>query len=689
MKLTYHNENITDFKNKVHNSFFAMSCKFADKDVVKKAGFWWNPGKKIWWTPFEKVAANFADVADASIKDKMMEIKNDGQATVDVKINKIKASKATNADVDIPIPDGLKYLPFQKAGIAFARDHRNVLIADEMGLGKTIQALGIMNDNPDIKRVLCVVPASLKLNWKREARKWLVRPTNISIIRSKDGWDIDSLETTVSASHSLVIINYDILKKFHKEIHNTEWDLLICDEAHYMKSGKAQRTKEIVGWFDKDIRRDVEYLTAGRKLFLTGTPIVNRPIELWTLVHFLAPKSFFCLFNKYNTGYAQKFCAPVNNGYGWDLTGASNLDKLQEMLRTSVMVRRLKKDVLKELPPKFRQVIEVPATGHTAVVKREQNVLETNAKVLDYLKTQVELAKASDNPEDYKNAVKALREGATVAFSDMSKVRHETALAKVGVVVEHLKGIIEDDEQKVICFAHHRDVIEAIESAFGDKCVKLYGGMSDKAKQNAVDRFQDDDNVKLFIGSIQAAGVGITLTAANKVVFAELDWVPGNMTQAEDRAHRIGQFMNVLIQHIVLEGSMDVEMAHKLIAKQEVIDNALDNDHGAEDEIVITPGDESGTSNYGRDRIGKIADDMTVDQREAVKSALRTIAGMCDGARDEDGVGFNKIDTRVGKELAGLHDLTPRQGALGKIIALKYHRQLSDELIAKIKNNLL
>jgi SWI/SNF-related matrix-associated actin-dependent regulator 1 of chromatin subfamily A len=675
MKLTYTDENITDFKNKVHNGYFVMNCKFAEKDIVKKAGFWWNPGKKCWWTPFEKVAANFADVADVSIKDRMMTIKNDGQATVDVKRNKIKASKATNAEIDIPVPDGLKYLPFQKAGIAYARDHRNVLIADEMGLGKTIQALGIMNDNPEIKKTLCVVPASLKLNWKREAEKWLVRDTDISVIRSKDGW-VDG---------DLVIINYDILKKFHNEIHNTKWDLLVCDESHYLKNGKSQRTKEIVGWFDKNIRRDVEYLKAGRKLFLTGTPIVNRPIELWTLVHFLAPKTFFCLFNKYNTGYAQKFCAPKNNGYGWDLKGASNLDKLQEMLRTSVMVRRLKKDVLKELPAKFRQVIEVPANGHTAVVKREQKVLAENAKTIDYLKLQVELAKASENPEDYKNAVAALKEGVTVAFSEMSQVRHETALAKVDVVVEHLKGIIEDDEQKVICFAHHRDVIEKIESAFGDKCVKLYGGMSEKAKQDAVDRFQDDDNVKLFIGSIQAAGVGITLTAANKVVFAELDWVPGNMTQAEDRAHRIGQFMNVLVQHIVLEGSMDVEMAHKLIAKQEVIDNALDKDHGSEDELVITPGDESGTSNYGRDRSGQIADDMTVHQREAVQRALRTIAGMCDGAREEDGVGFNKIDTRVGKELAQLQDLSPRQAALGKIIALKYHRQISDELVAEIK----
>jgi len=686
MKLTYHNETITN-NGKDYSGYYVMNCKFSEKDTVKKAGFWWNPGKKCWWTSDEKIAANFADVADVSIKDSMMKIKNAGLATVDVKRDKIEASRATDAVIEIPVNDGMSYLPFQKAGIAFSQNHRDILIADEMGLGKTIQALGIINLDNSIKKVLCVVPASLKLNWNREAEKWLTRKFNISIIRSKDGW-FDSLETTDSATSSFVIINYDILKKFHNEIHNAEWDLLICDEAHYMKNGKAQRTKEIVGWYDKNICCEVNLLKAGRKLFLTGTPIVNRPIELWPLVHYLAPKTFFCLFNKFKTGYAQKFCAAHFNGYGYDLKGASNLPELQEKLRTTCMIRRLKKDVLKELPPKFRQVIEVPANGHTAVVKREQAALKANAILIDSLKVAVEMAKASDNPEDYKKAVIALKEGVTVAFDEMSKVRHETALAKVDVVVEHLKGIIDDDEQKVICFAHHRDVIEAIERAFGDQAVKLYGGMSDEKKQDAVDRFQNDDNVKLFIGSIQAAGVGITLTAANKVVFAELDWVPGNMTQAEDRAHRIGQFMNVLVQHIVLEGSMDVEMAYKLIEKQNVIDNALDKDHGSI-ELVITPGDESASESYGHDRIGKIADTMTTDQRKAVHSALRSLAAVCDGARELDSMGFNAIDTKIGKELAGCHELSPRQAALAKIIVMKYHGQLSDDVIAKIKNDLV
>jgi hypothetical protein len=294
----------------------------------------------------------------------------------------------------------------------------------------------------------------------------------------------------------------------------------------------------------------------------------------------------------------------------------------------------------------------------------------------------VEIAKASDNPEDYKNAVAALQQGMAVAFGDMSRVRHEVALAKVDVVVEHLKGIIEDEEQKVVCFAHHRDVIEKIKEAFGDEAVILYGGMTDKKKDESVERFQNDDKVKLFVGSIQAAGVGLTLTASSRVVFAELDWVPGNMTQAEDRTHRIGQVNNVLVQHIVLQGSMDAEMAHKLVAKQNVIDKALDE---KPEPIVVTPGNPTATGGHGYDRIGKIANDMTDEQRKAVHVALRRLAVVCDGARELDGHGFNAIDTRLGKSLAANSELTPRQAALGKLIVTKYHGQLGDEIIKTIK----
>ena len=663
MKLTYHAESITNnFKGlaKTYNDYYKFECVFAQKDLPKNVGFWWNPPKKMWWTPFEETAAKLADYAGADCKDRLMHIKSDHDKA-------LEESRAIDAIIEIPVNEGLAYLPFQKAGIAFSQNHRNILIADEMGLGKTIETLGIINLNPNMRKILLVVPASLKLKWEREAKKWLVNDYDISVIRAKDGW-VDA---------DIVIINYDILRKHNAQIHSTDWDLLVCDEAHYLKNGKALRTKEIVGWWDKEISKLVNRLDADRKIFLTGTPIVNRPIELWPLVNYLAPKTF-----KYFLSYAKRYTNATHNGWGWDYSGASNLPELQEKLRTTVMIRRLKKDVLKELPPKFRQVIEIPMNGFSKLLRNEKKVQDCIDELKAELRLAVELAKTSDNKQDYIDAVAKLKEGLGFAFSEMAKARHETALAKVPLVIEHLKGIIDDEEKKVVCFAHHRDVIEQITDAFGDQAVKLYGGMTEEQKDDAEQSFQNDDKIRLFVGQLQAAGVGIDLFAASTCVFAELDWVPGNMTQCEDRLHRIGQILNVLIQHIVLEGSIDAEMAHVLVEKQNVIDAALDD----EPEVIIVPGDKDvATRNHGYDRIGKIANDMTEDQRRYTHEALARLSMMCDGARELDGSGFNKIDTRVGKELAMNATLTPRQAALGKIIVTKYHRQLGDVLMNLVK----
>ena len=347
------------------------------------------------------------------------------------------------------------------------------------------------------------------------------------------------------------------------------------------------------------------------------------------------------------------------------------------------MIRRLKKEVLKELPPKYRQVIEIPPNGNSAIVARERaRMAEIEARLED-LKVAVELAKISDDPKAYADAVKNLRSAVMVSFDEMSRVRHETALAKVPDVVTFLKDAVSN--HKVVVFAHHRDVIEQIKDAFGDAAVILYGGMSEKVKNENIDKFQNDDNVKLFVGSIKAAGVAITLTAASHVVFAELDWVPGNMTQAEDRCHRIGQTDNVLVQHLVLEGSLDAHMAYKLVEKQEVIDKALDEDIEIKKvKYFVTPGADAATKNTPKSKIEKIAEKMTDEQRAAAHMGLKMIAGMCDGARELDGMGFNKIDTKIGKSLAANETLSPKQAAFAKILVTKYQRQLPESLVESI-----
>jgi SWI/SNF-related matrix-associated actin-dependent regulator 1 of chromatin subfamily A len=574
-----------------------------------------------------------------------------------------EASRRTSADIDLPVPDGLAYLPYQRAGIAFALDRPGVLIADEMGLGKTIQAIGVCNADASLKSILILCPASLRLNWMREWQKWDVHRRTVSIALSRRLPNTD-----------VVICNYDIVKNNITAIHARQWDALICDEAHYLKNYKAQRSKLVLG----NKKENVAPIKALRRILLTGTPILNRPIEAWTLVSALAPQEFNSWYQ-----YANRYCAMNDSGYGKDVGGASHLDELQDRLRATIMVRRLKAEVLTELPPKRRQVIEL--SSNTPEVAAEQAAWQAMQARIHALRVAVQLAKGGTD-EEYKAAVEALKAGASTAFTELSKLRHMVALAKVPEVIAHLTDSVESG--KVICFAHHRDVVAKIAAEFPD-CVTITGDTPLIQRQAAVDRFQTDPTCRLIIGNLTAMGVGFTLTASSHVVFAELDWVPGVITQAEDRAHRIGQRGNVLVQHLVLEGSLDSVMARRLVAKQEVIDRALDSTERsevlAEPIIPMAPREEAATESVSQKRIAEEASRMAPEQIAAIHNGLRMLAGMCDGAVVLDGMGFNRIDTEIGHSLAAWPTLTGRQAALGLRIITKYRRQLPSTLLAAAK----
>lgn len=419
----------------------------------------------------------------------------------------------------IPVPRGLSYLPYQKTGIDFVKDRPAALIADEMGLGKTIQAIGYLNCHPEYETALVVCPASLKTNWAREIDRWLISPC------------LD-----------VVIINYDQLHKLDMRL---AWDVVILDEAQYIKNKSARRT------------RYCRMIKSKTRIALTGTPILNKPIELWSILSWLDsvawPRSSYMR-------YALRYCGAYRNKWGWDVSGATNLDELRQRLEP-LMVRRLKKDVLKDLPPKRRQILELPADGLDADLRARMR--EAIVRI-DGIETY------------YAQDVRRLESSLQVAWSEMSALRHETGLAKLPAALVVIQDAI-DSSGKIVVFAHHRDVIQQLENSLVDYFpAVIHGGTPERARQDAVDRFQQDDKCGVFIGQIQAAGTGITLTASSHVVFVELDWVPGVISQAEDRCHRIGQTNSVLVQHLVLENSLDARMAKTLIKKQSIIERALD-----------------------------------------------------------------------------------------------------------------
>lgn len=606
--------------------FARFAFSYETKDVIKEAGFRFDGSTKRWWT---------ADPAIASKLDPKI------AAAIAIQTNSdIAASRAVDAPAGFmaPSPNGLVYRPFQLAGISFALAHQNCLIGDEMGLGKTLQAIGVINSDPTIRRVLCVVKASIKINWERELTKWLTRDMSVGIANG------GSLPNT-----DVVVINYDILKKHIDSIRTINWDLLIVDECHLIKNPKAQRTVLVLGRWDRDPAKLVPAIPAKRRIFMTGTPIVNKPIELFPLLKALDPFGL----GKNRMTYAKRYCNAHINSYGyWDYNGASNLDELQRKLRSTVMIRRLKSEVLKELPPKQHQVVVLPTT---------------DPALLAMLRDELQMH------EDTQSANLKTR---STAFERMAKLRHDTSVAKIPMCIEFIRDAL-DESDKIVVFAHHHDVVDALMTAFADiDAVKLTGETPMQARQEAIDRFQNDPACRLFVGNIQAAGAGITLTAAQHCIFVESDWAPGNMDQASDRLHRITQEGSVLVQYLILDDSLDAKMAVTISNKAGTIKQALDTGNIEVEVPVIVP--------HAPEVPQAAAGDLSQEQIAAIHECIRLLAGQCDGARSWDGAGFNKLDTYLGHEFANKSYLSQKMAAIGRKWCVKYRRQLPADLLAII-----
>jgi SNF2 family DNA or RNA helicase len=567
----------------------------------------------------------------------------EGQALAE----KIAPSAAVDADIAIPAPDGKTYLPYQKAGIAYALAHPNTLIADEPGLGKTIQAIGVINASPEIKSVLVICPASLKINWRNELRAWLTRSSFVEVIpAARKGAAVLADEDV-----HVAIVNYDILKKLPA---GASWDLCILDESHYVKNPKAARSK-LVAAVQKRCKRTIA---------LTGTPILNKPVEIWPLLQMLAPEVWdpAGLKGQEIVGagqgagffrFAKRYCNAHKVHFGrvshWDFSGASNLPELQEWLRATCMVRRLKKDVLTELPAKRRQTITLPrASGDDDLIDQE---------LIDLM------------GEDFTDLERVKKK---VAFKDISRVRAELAVSKCAAAIAHIRDTLESSD-KIVVFAHHHAVIERLAAELAEFNPAIITGETPSgARQEQVEKFQTLATCRLFIGSIGAAGVGLTLTAASHVVFVELDWTPANMSQAEDRCHRIGQRESVLVQVLVVDGSLDARMAELVSMKQEIADLGLDTEtmQDVSDREVVE-------SREVKEARAREEAGLTVEVITRVHDALRFLSARCDGAQHQDGAGFNKLDSSIGKSLAGMRELSVRQALLGQRIVTKYRGQLA------------
>jgi len=545
---------------------FEAICSYFERSIPKEERWRWDNTLKRWYTVSEDIARRLARYATGGAALRLNTLSEAERQAVEDS----KAADVTE-DIEIPAPPGLAYLPFQRAGIFYALNRRGTLIGDEMGLGKTVQAIGVVNalyglrraeayagggvgvsgvgaagvgNGGILSRVLIVCPASLRLNWRAEWRRWhtgKLRPVLL------DAWPGGMFDATMGQA---LIVSYDSVRKWHPMIAKVAWDVLICDEAHLLKDDSTRRAKSIFGGAYKR-REKFEPITARRKLFLTGTAIVNKAEDLWPLVKALAPAGLGASRVDFIERYA----------------GNSRLDELHLRLRSQIMVRRLKDDVLKELPKKRRQIVLLDVPDAASIVAAEHNAL-------DLAKARLEQARAEIADLPHGEQVMRLRQCRSIAMTEIARVRKETALRKLPAAIEHIRDAL-DNPGKLVAFAHHHEVLDGLRNAFPKIATGFDGRTALPARHDAVTRFQSDRACRLFIGS-KAAGLGVTLTEASTAVFVELQWTAADMDQEESRIHRYGQRNPCLFLHLVIDGSIDAKMARILVDKQAVMDAALD-----------------------------------------------------------------------------------------------------------------
>jgi SWI/SNF-related matrix-associated actin-dependent regulator 1 of chromatin subfamily A len=436
---------------------------------------------------------------------------------------------------------GWRAFKHQEDGIKFLMKNKKCILADDMGLGKTYQSIVAALES-GAERVLIICPSSLKINWMREVQNFC---DDVSIITGSY-WD----------PARFTIINYDILKNFHtvkeKNKEYEEWelrreiadfnpDLLILDEAHYVKNHKSKR-----GAILKDLSKN---FSCERVWLLTGTPIANRPMDYYNLLSIIDSP----ITNNW-VHYAKTYCEGMRfrkgGKYVWVTKGASNLDELASKTKRTIL-RRKKEDVL-DLPEKLI----------TPVYLELENVDGYKSVWEDYLAKRKLEGKKGNPARD---------------LVEMTLLRTFIAMETVPYSIEKAEEALELNK-KVIIFCNFNDEMDAFNRHFGNKAVCVRGGMSDKQKQLSVDRFQEDDSCKVFVGQIKAAGVGLTLTKAEIVIMNSLDWVPGNHEQAEDRAYRIGQKETVNIYYMLMDDTIDTLVWDILNEKKKIIGTIMGED---------------------------------------------------------------------------------------------------------------
>lgn len=445
----------------------------------------------------------------------------------------VQEEKKLNRVIDYSPYEVRPPMEHQKVAIEKLLANDKFILADDMGLGKTTSAvIGALESGA--KKVLIVCPASLKINWQREIANYSDR--RVLIVEGRK-W---------GSTFDFYIINYDIIKNYHttdksedsddyKLLVNEKFDLAIVDEAHYVSNVTANRTRLL-----NDVLEQIP-----KVWLLTGTPMTSRPINYFNLLK-IVDSPLTLNWQSYVRRYCKGYQFTVGNRKVWNTSGASNLDELRERTKSYVL-RRMKTDIL-DLPEKIVTPVFV----------------ELTSKMYDE-----ELEEFTRISNDKKND-----ETISVTLNRLMKIRQLISYEKIPYTCELIDKCLEQGK-KVIVLTNFTMTLDMLHDKYKKNSVTLDGRMSKDKRQDAVDRFQNEDKVKVFIGNIKAAGVGITLTAAEVVIMNDLSFVPADHSQGEDRAYRYGQKNSVLVYYPVFENTIEKVIYNILQKKKNVIDQVM------------------------------------------------------------------------------------------------------------------
>lgn len=444
-------------------------------------------------------------------------------------------------------------MQFQLDGVRWMlANPKNILYADDPGLGKTVGATMYVNATHP-KSILVICPNNVKLVWRDHFKFWCTHPEIIE--------NMEVAHTSLWTFSPVTIMNYEATRKWIGSIKNMQWDLVIFDEMHYLKTPNSARSRACYS------------IKGDKAIGLTGTPIVNYIEEAFPLIHYLDPDNWY-EFGAFALQYMS-----TGSRFG------RNLQSFNAKLRATIMLRRFKKDVLAQLPKKRRQMVEFEVEEDVKKLIDEEKRLwnSMQGKTDDFESVKMLNAMRNDSDTivddiDWAKLIEEMKYTKRYAFEEMARIAHQIGLAKVPLAIEFITNALESKE-KVVVFGHHRDVLTRIADHFKPNSVLLLGGSGNQAEatQMAAARFSNDDSCTVFVGGITLAA-GYSLRGASTIIFIEEDWVPGMMTQAEDRSHGIGRgdadATSLMIHHLVFEDSLDTYKAKLTMRKQKSIDRA-------------------------------------------------------------------------------------------------------------------